>query len=171
MRLNAPFKLSHFIFGIFFIFTASNLRGQTFLKIDAVKAMTLYQFDLALEHDILPNLSLHHQLNIPSITKLSLDLFKPYQAVYASEFRVHSTEKTNTLFIGPALRIAAYKNFTDYELGATAGFKAISKNGIHFLELKFGLTRSLNYLEDNDPFGVRPSQINFLSNLMIGFVL
>jgi len=148
------------------------VHAQVEIKIDPIKSVALLRTELAIEHPLKNNTSLHHQISIPGFFAVRDELGKQFAFMYGMEYRIYPSMKTsNLLFLGPIARIGQYDEFMDYELGGLIGYKVANEYEKYSIEFKLGFTHSFNYLDDSFIQFVGNGNSNLILNIMIGKIL
>jgi hypothetical protein len=171
MKKLQSIKVAFRLFFIYILAGSSMLKAQSEIKVEIPKAVSLFQIEVGFEHALKENVSLVHQLSIPSIAKLNSELGKPFSIRYMNELRAYYPNTFNKPFISFSQRISQYQNFTDYELGFILGAKFHSKTEPYCLEVKSGYSKSLNNQFGDSNFARDRRSHNFIINLMLGIKL
>lgn len=172
MQSPLVFRKNRFLYIIGFTLLPLLVHAQVEIKIDPIKSIALLRTELALEHPLKNNTSLHHQISIPGFFTLRDEIGKQFAFMYGMEYRIYPSMKTsNLLFLSPTARIGQYKEFMDYELGGLIGYKIANEYEKYSFELKLGLTHSFNYLGEDLDFVGNRGKTNFIFNIMIGKIL
>ena len=171
MKKLQSIKVAFRLFFIYILAGSSMLKAQSEIKIEIPKAVSLFQIEVGFEHTLKENLSLVHQLSIPSIAKLNSEVGKPFSIRYMNELRAYYPNAFNKPFISFSQRLSQYPNFTDYELGILVGAKFNSKNEPYCLEVKSGYLKSLNNQFGDSNFERDRRSSNFIINVMLGIKL
>ncbi|MDG1295617.1 MAG: hypothetical protein P8P48_00665 [Saprospiraceae bacterium] len=174
MKTLQSIKVAFRLFFIYILAGSSMLKAQSEIKVEIPKAVSLFQIEVGFEHALKENLSLVHQLSIPSIAKLNTQVGKPFSIRYMNELRAYYPNAFKKPFISFSQRLSQYPSFTDYELGVLLGAKFHSKNEPYCLEVKSGYSKSLNnQFEDSNftNFTRNTSSHNFIFNIMLGYKL
>ena len=162
MKTLQSIKVAFRLFFIYILAGSSMLKAQSEIKVEIPKAVSLFQIEVGFEHALKENLSLVHQLSIPSIAKLNTQVGKPFSIRYMNELRAYYPNAFKKPFISFSQRLSQYPSFTDYELGVLLGAKFHSKNEPYCLEVKSGYSKSLNNQFEDSNFTRNTSSHNFI---------
>jgi hypothetical protein len=166
------FRKNRFLYIIGLMLLPLLVHAQVEIKIDPLKSIALLRTELALEHPLKNNTSLHHQISTPGFFAVRDEVGKQFAFMYGLEYRIYPSIKTsNLLFLAPTARIGQYKDFRDYELGGLIGYKVANEYEKYSFEIKLGFTHSFNYLGEDLAFVGNTGKTNFIFNLMIGKIL
>lgn len=171
MKKLQSIKVAFRLFFIYILAGSSMLKAQSEIKVEIPKAVSLFQIEVGFEHALKENLSLVHQLSIPSIANLNSSVGKPFSIRYMNELRAYYPNAFHNPFISFSQRFSQYPNFTDYELGVLLGAKFNSKKEPYCLEVKSGYSKSLNNQFGVSNFARERRSHNFIFNIMLGIKL
>ncbi len=171
MKKLQSIKVAFRLFFIYILAGSSMLKAQSEIKVEIPKAVSLFQIEVGFEHALKENLSLVHQLSIPSFAKLNTQAGKPFSIRYMNELRAYYPNAFHKPFISFSQRLSQYPNFTDYELGILLGAKLHSKKEPYCLEMKLGYSKSLNNQFGDSNFDRDRRSNNFIFNIMLGIKL